>query len=59
MDGGLKRCVEKEISDGKLYELLVDFKTPKTKFSIAYDENFLNNTTYQFIKFFKEKVKDI
>ena len=55
---GLKKCVEKDIKEGILYELLVDFKTPITKFSIAYDKSFLNHTTSEFIKFFKENIKN-
>lgn len=53
---GLKKCIQNDIEEGNLYELPVDFKTPVTKFSIAYDSNFLNNTTYEFIKFLKENI---
>ncbi len=56
---GLKKCVENDIKDNNLYELPVEFNMSKTKFSIAYDESFLNHTTSEFIKFFKEKIKDI
>lgn len=56
---GLKKCVEKDIKDNNLYELPVEFNMSKTKFSIAYDESFLNHTTSEFIKFFKAKIKDI
>lgn len=55
---GLKKCIEKELSDGSLYEIPVDFKCPKTKFSIAYDSNFINNTTKEFITFFKEQINN-
>lgn len=55
---GLKKCVEKDIDESKLYELPVDFNTPTTKFSIAYDQNFLNRTTSEFITFFKDRIKD-
>lgn len=53
---GIKKCIQNDIDEGNLYELPVDFKTPVTKFSIAYDSNFLNHTTYEFIKFFKENI---
>lgn len=56
---GLKKCVEKYIENKELYELPVLFDMPRTKFSIAYDSNFLNKTTREFIDFFKEKIKDI
>lgn len=56
---GLKKCIEKDIKEKNLYEIPVDFNTPITKFSIAYDKNFLNHTTYEFIKFFKEAMKEL
>ena len=56
---GLKKCVEKYIKNEALYELPVTFKMPTTKFSIAYDKNFLNRTTSEFIKFFKEEIAEI
>ena len=56
---GLKKCVEKEINNQELYEIPVDFKIPTTKFSIAYDPNFLNRTTKEFIKYFKEEMNKI
>lgn len=56
---GLKKCIQNYIDKEELYEIPVDFDIPKTKFSIAYDNNFLNNTTSEFIKFFKEEIKKI
>lgn len=56
---GIKKCVEESIKEKKLYELKVDFKIPKTKFSIAYDNKFISRTTYEFINFFKEEIKRI
>ena len=53
---GLKKCVEKDILEGSLFEIPVGFKNLKTKFSIAYDPNFINNTTAEFISFFKEHI---
>ena len=53
---GIKKCIEKDIEYGTLYEIPVDFEEFKTKFSIAYDSNFINNTTSEFIKYFKEEV---
>ena len=55
---GLKKCVQEYINNKELYEIPVDFNIPKTKFSIAYDSNFLNNTTSEFINFFKEEIKN-
>lgn len=56
---GLKKCVEDYIKKGQLYELPINFNTPITKFSVAYDEFFLNHTTREFLKFFKEELKKI
>lgn len=56
---GLKKCVEQDINNNNLYELPVEFSMSKTKFSIAYDESFLNHTTSEFIKYFKDRIKDI
>ena len=56
---GLKKCIQDYIDNNELYEIPVDFNIPKTKFSIAYDSNFLNNTTSKFIKFFKEEINKI
>ena len=56
---GLKKCVQSYLDNKELYEIPVCFDMPKTKFSIAYDSNFLNNTTSEFIKFFKEEIKNI
>ena len=56
---GLKKCVENEINNNNLYELPVEFSMSKTKFSIAYDESFLNHTTSEFIKYFKDRIKNI
>ena len=52
---GLKKCVEEEISNGVLFELPVGINL-KSKFSLAYDKTFINNTTSEFINFFKENI---
>lgn len=52
---GLKKCVEKDISDGVLFEIPVGINL-KSKFSLAYDNTFINNTTSEFIKAFKEYI---
>lgn len=56
---GIKKCLEDELKNNILYELPVGFKMPNTTFSIAYNENLLNKTTKEFIKFFKDKMKDL
>jgi len=55
---GIKKCIEKELKNEELYELKTDFELPSSIFSIAYDERFLNKTTIEFIKLFKEKIKE-
>lgn len=56
MGWGLKKVIEKELENKELYEIPVDFDTPSTTYSIAYDEKFLNNTTEEFLKFFKDNL---
>lgn len=46
---GVKKCIEEDIKRGNLYELPINFELPVATFSIAYDNNFLNNTTKKFI----------
>ena len=41
------------------YELDLGIKTPLATFSIAYNDEFLNKTTKEFIKIFKENMKKI
>lgn len=52
---GIKKCIEKDISNGELFEIPVEIDL-KSKFSLAYDSTFINNTTSEFIKFFKEHI---
>lgn len=54
---GLKKCIEKELENKELYELPVEFEVPKAKFSIAYDKNFIDKTTINFIACLKEEIK--
>ncbi len=56
---GLKKCVKEYIDNGILYELPVDFDTPITKFSVAYDSTFLNHTTREFLEMFKAEIKKL
>lgn len=55
---GIKKIVENDIKNGELYELKLDFKSPSSKFSIAYDDKYLNKTTKEFIRIFKKMTKD-
>lgn len=54
---GLKKFVEKDVKEKRLYELPVDFNMPVTKYSVAYDKTFLNNTTYRFLDYLKDSIK--
>lgn len=56
---GLKKCIEEEVKNKELYEINVDFDLPLSIFSIAYDEKAINKTTKEFIKLFKERMKEI
>ena len=53
---GLKRLIKNELKRGELYEIPVDFDSPKTVYSIIYDEKFLNDTTRSFLEFFKDNL---
>ena len=55
---GIKKTIENDIKNGDLYELKLDFKGPTAKFSIAYDDKYLNKTTKEFIKLFKKMMND-
>ena len=56
---GLKKSIETELKDKTLYEIPMDFPSPKTKFSISYDKKYLNKTAIEFLKFFKDNISDI
>jgi len=56
---GVKKCVEEDLKNQSLYELDTKFDTPLSCFSIAYNEEVLNNTTKEFLKLFKNKMKEI
>ena len=56
---GLKKCIEDSLKTKELYELKTEFKLPLSCFSIAYNESILNNTTKEFLKLFKERMKEI
>ena len=56
---GLKKSIEKELENNKLYEIPLKFDTPNTIYSIAYDERFLNNTTMEFLKYFKDNINKV
>ena len=53
---GIKKCFEKELRDKELFELPMNIEFPKSKFSIVYNEEFVNNTTKEFIKMLKENI---
>lgn len=56
---GVKNCVQNDFDNKELYEIKLDFDLPLSIFSIAYDEKILNKTTREFIKLFKERMKEI
>lgn len=49
---GLKKIVE--LDNKKLFILPIDFEIPKTKFSIAYDKHYLNETELEFLEYLKK-----
>lgn len=55
---GIKKCVEEELENESLYECKTEFELPSSTFSIAYNEKVLNKTTKEFIKLFKQRIKE-
>lgn len=53
---GLKKSIENELKNNELYIMPIKLETPKTIFSIAYEEKFVNNTTKEFLNFLKENI---
>lgn len=43
----------------ELYEIPIKLDSPKTIYSIAYDSKFLNNTTEEFLKYFKQNINKV
>lgn len=56
---GLKKSIEKELKNMELYEIPIKLDSPKTIYSIAYDSKFLNNTTEEFLKYFKQNINKV
>ena len=56
---GPRKCIENDLDNNILCELDLGFETPNTKYSITYNENFLTNTTKEFIKFMKKETKNL
>lgn len=56
---GLKKMIKKELENKELYEISLEFDNPATVYSIAYDKKFLNNTAYEFLKFFKDNINKV
>jgi len=56
---GPRKCIEKELKNKELYEVFLNFNTPNTKFSIAYNDKALNDTCKEFIKLLREETKNI
>ena len=43
----------------KLYEILIKLDFPKNIYIIAYDDKFLNNTTSEIFKYFKQGINKV
>lgn len=56
---GLKKLIENDLNNNLLYEVPIKTNLTKTIYSIAYEENFINRTTTEFIKYFKENLNKI
>ncbi len=56
---GLKKLIEKDLKEKELFEIPVNFDSPKTVYSIVYDEKFLNDTAKMFLEYFKENITKV
>ena len=56
---GIENCIKEELNKKELYKFDTDFKLPIAKFSMAYNENILNNTSKEFIKILKDNINDV
>ena len=56
---GLKKFIKQDIENKILYEIPLNFENPPTIYSIAYDKKFLNKTTEEFLKYFKENLDNV
>lgn len=56
---GLKKLIEQDLKEKNLYEIPMKTNLTKTIYSIAYEENFINHTTSEFIKFLKENINNV
>lgn len=55
---GLKKSIEDEVKNKKLYIINTEFESPKTTFSISYNKKYLNNISKIFLDEFKKYIKD-
>ena len=56
---GPRKCIEKDLNDKSLYEIFLNFDTPNTKFSIAYNDKALSDTCKEVIKLLREETKNL
>jgi len=54
----LKKCIEKELQNNIFFEIKNDLTISKTKFSMVYDEKFINDSTKKFISFFEKEINN-
>lgn len=55
---GLKKAIKKDLDDKSLFEIPINFMNPKTKFSIAYNNDIISNISLEFINFMKDYIKN-
>lgn len=53
---GLKKFIEKELENQELYEVPINLESPKTIYSVSYEEKFINKTTAQFLMYLKDNI---
>ena len=48
---GIKKLIEKELEENKLYIIPFDINLPTCKISVTYDTNYMNKASIEFLKF--------
>lgn len=52
----LKACIKKELDNSEFYEIPINMELPKIDLGIAYNKDYINKTTSEFIKFLMDKI---
>lgn len=54
---GIKKLIDKELANKKLYIIPFNIKSPTCKISITYDTKYMNKASIEFLKFIFQNTK--